>query len=472
LIANKLIAYGVGLSVTLELLTASCCYSQTSTNKDDQTVRIEALGPRALRDALLLVENQTRLVITYEDPKYTAPVMHAMWPGGPMALKEHAVSFQYRRGEARTPLELLRRLVATYNKSDGSAVFDVRRSPVAPDILDVVPVQNTEENGHLAPEDSLLSKPITLSASGTYLQVSRAVCALAAKEGEPKMVGPIDMSHDSFTASHTSIAVVQQPIRTVLDTVIDSFRKDGRKVAVTYGLEHQSMSWYVNRMPDISVAQFQLVGLPSNFQYPVLVSVESYRPLLDAIRIVGRVVHTPVVYEDPPWACNCEVMRLADGEVVGLRGGSFTFAFARAAPMLSVLSSAVGEYYLQNNPAQFSCKSVANVTVVCPTRSMTIDDKENIIDAPLLAQPIEIVGTYRLRDAVSDICKSISVHTEKRVRAGSLAPSIADRPVTLTGKYASSYYCLSHIDGQLKSDVSWYLVYDPATAQYQLNAEE
>ena len=451
-------------TLALIFLTFLPSYSaqQGSPASVDDDVRIETRGSRALRDSLIALEVRLKCTINYEDPLYARSSMKEIYRGGPIVPISHFVSFSFNPQNSQSSFSIIKNLVADYNQHDATAQFTVVQSLAGDDIFDVFPVKSENDEGILVQQDSLLSNTISLSRTDTYANLLQQICNQVNPRLQRKQLVEGDTVSETFQTQELTLDVSQQSARYALDQLIASYRKNGLG----------SLSWVIdNDLDQDSPVLFNHVVMTPEPPNPVLVNVESDRPLVTAIQIIADNTHAPYMYEDPPWECQCEVIRNRKGVPQSPRGGVVSFNFSASSSPQDAIVRCISAYHAQDYPGVFSVRQIGKISYIFPTQSMTLQGKPRIITLPLLQTRIDCAGhDVTVASLARTICRSIAKIRMYKVQLGVIPNSVAQAKLTLNKNQTPASECLAAISNQLGRSVSWFLLYDPKLKLYKLNS--
>lgn len=459
--------FGIILVITT-IFTPCWVYAQTtpSTTKPD-TMHVIAVGPRALRDAIRVLERQLQTVIVYEDPSYTNPITtRPLFAGGPTIPKTHTIYFDYSTQSSPKAVDVVRGLLKQYSQQDKNSVFDVTTSLEDSENLNVKPIEDSNQKGVLTPYKSVLDNKVNVAESASYRDLAQRICSSISLSSGGTSVG--------FQAAEPQLNLLQDKLvcnneagRNCLDKLLADFNSQS-KLLMSYYLDNDAF------LPGFSAVIVYAIGQPQqNNVDDVQLSVEEDRPLAEATQILSHELNCTTIYEDPPWACDCEVMKDQHEHPQAPRGGVLTYSYSSRSDTTAIMAGCIKAYDAEDNPGQFSTRAIGNSQYVYPIASMTSDHKANRISKHILDNPVTFMSqNEELNTVLGKICASLAKTTNQPIVVGSVTGLIsATHSLSYTSEGKPADVCLAELADRLGYNMSWHLLYNPYNQQYVLSGE-
>ena len=444
--------------------------SSTPIGASSMPVSVTSTGPRALRDAIQLLEQRLQCIITYEDPIYSnAASIVELYPSGPVIPQQRTVSLNIQRTETSSALSIVQSLLRHNQETDPTARFSAVVEGPKPLVIDVRPTQYKDKSGALVSQSSLLDPTISLSVTKTYQEIAEQICQTVSRQSGNVTVMLSRAPTQEFAQAKIPISCDNLNARACLDRILLEYNQ--RTNTAKYG----TLSWCLDRDPDNHYAAIRFYMIPpfENKQQPASFGFETARPLQDAVQLISLSTKTSVIYEDPPWGCSCEVLYDSEGKPECLRGGILRYSYSNLSTPQDILQKTVIAYNEEINPGLFSSKLVGQAVYVYPTQNMNVNGDTNVISMPILEHSVSCSAkNVNLTTLVGMLCGELGKQTKSSIILGQLPLSGNAKQITYAASSRRMDECLSDISAKMGGNLSWSLLYDPRTRAYSLNCYE
>lgn len=455
----------IPLAIASVLLSVVLTLQSISLGEENNAeVRIAVVGPRALRDAIRILEHQLDCVITYEDPKYQhATTLHQAFETGPMLPKFRSITFAYNPKKETDKTRIIESLLDQYHQHDKTVVFKVFKSSTCEDIFNVVPVSSTNKAGELTSHNSVLDAVVSLTATeSTYYAIAEQVCNLASKKPENPTIWLGRPPTQAFFKTPMSI-IAKSHALSHLNMLVCEYNKMGEG----------RVSWNIVRDPNNDFCALNFYPITPTLQkesMPVTVHIEAYRPLSNLVRMLEADLGTPITYEDVQYICHCDVLTNLDGEPQVPRGGILAFSYSSQANPAQVVLNAIEAYNKQGNPGEFALKQTEGVLHVLPIAGRD-KNGEWIAHKSLLETRISFSANLKSAQEILELlCESITEKTRQKVLLGSFPVLSPPTPMfSFTVDDKPSRLCLVELMKLWGDNFSWDFLYEPHLNGYVLN---
>jgi len=442
----------------------------TSVSAPPTSISITSTGPRALRDAIQLLEQRLQCVITYEDPIYgNASSIVELYPSGPVVPKQRTVSLDVQQLETPPALSVVQLLLQHNQVTNPAARFSTVVEELKPSVIDVKPAQYEAKNGEFVSQSSLLDMTTSFSVTKTYQEIAEQICQSVSHQSGNVTVMLSRAPTQEFEQAKIPLSCNNLSARSCLDRILLEYNQ--RTNTAKFGM----LSWYLDRDPDNHYAAIRFYMIPprQDKQQPSSFGFETARPLQDAIQLISSMTKTCVIYEDPPWGCSCEVLYNGEGKPECIRGGILRYSYSKLSTPQDILQKTVTAYNEQINPGLFSSKIIDQAVYVYPTQNMKVNGDANIIDMPLLEHRVSYSAkNVNLTTLIGTLCGELGKQTKTPVTLGRLPLSSNAKQITYAVSNRRVDECLRDISTKMDGNLSWSLLYDPRARSYTLNCYE
>jgi hypothetical protein len=448
------------------LSTNSFANSFLNNAENNHKIHFVVEGPRALRDAIAILETQLDCIITYEDPKYlNAESLYQAFPKGPVTPKIRKISFSYFPANDLNKLTIIDSLLSLYKRIDSLVVFKVLQSSKYKNIYNVTPISYKDNAGKLVEAKSFFDKNISLSTKGTFYSVTEELCNLISenKTNSKILLGrapAFNFLKDSFSITE------KMDVRSILNTLLYEYSKLGKGV-VSYNLVREQKD-------DFNALILYLIPEPSQNKLDnSVIHLEAHRPLSGALKILEEKLKHKIAYEDFPYSCSCDVMTDSAKNPQIPRGGILDFSFSTKSNPGQIILDCIDTYGKQNNPGEFALKQKDSVFYVFPIAGK---DKDAIWKTcySILETHISLsIGSKPLNTVLNELCNRISLESKKKILLGTV-PTSASSDISLSFNVTNqpANVSISRLIDFIKSNLSWHLIYEPKLSTYFLNIYE
>lgn len=167
---------------------------------------VKVNSSRPLAAAILALEAQMKIPISYEDPPYRYNGDVAISPEGPLIPKPGGIEFVY--SDQIEGNEIIRSLVEANSKQGNPGIFGVK---VTEGFYQVVPLKYKSEKGELVEHKSILETNISMSFQNlTSFDIIGAICKEVSNKLNIKVVtGMIPLA--PFSAAQKTLTFVDRP---------------------------------------------------------------------------------------------------------------------------------------------------------------------------------------------------------------------------------------------------------------------
>lgn len=418
------------------------------------------MSPRALNDALLLLQERLECAITFEDAPYEAKSrIQELFSEGPRVPKERTIMFEYQPGEQ--PIEIIKLMLDAYQKVDNSTVYSVQSDLSYENMYHVFPIKYLNQEGVWTAYSSLLDERLTfaIQEGASWDDNLRDFCNQLSKAGTT-----IDYTGDFRGVSSCPAVFTNTTARDCLVHLAHdiSLSQDGAVI-----------SWSIRRGPcvpgldDFSVLFLSRIASTNREQAEYSIIVESQRPLSSAVRMLSNLLKCTVIYEDPEYTCACDVLSNGDGKPQVPSGGRMEFCFDSRTNALEVITASVNAYNEQNGAGKFVANKVGAGIHVYPT-IVRDENGEHKPQKALLDEVVSLQGANTtFTDYLDQMTKNISGNRNTLIKCEELPEEILEVPLSsAVGQTAAQV--LSDLAVRTGTNLFWQLHYEPRDATFAL----
>jgi len=437
--------------------------------------KIIIVSPRALNDAVAVLERTIHCAITFEDaPYYNDSRSEPLWAGAPRMAKERKFVFEYDQQE--DTLKIIKSLLATYYKIDASAVFTVLKDDGQPPRFHIYPVKAMAKDGRMLPYKSrFLSAQTFQLISGEALDVSLArLCKQLSTSNEEVVCSGRILSPQC----ERDVTLLATNGLSCMEQTLQYYDRSPSGLTLSWSIRRGPKMEKLNDFCVLSLRQMQSEQtLMQDGTNDVYVLVEAARPLSEALRILDKMIDCNVVYEDIEYKCSCDTLGDKDGHLQVPRGGIVDFSFSSKADSCQVVSDCVNAYnYGQNkvneeriNAGEYSieCRNTGPTILVSPSHSK---DKTGTMQRaePLLATQVSFVSSNKsVMSILQELSSAVTAATGKKIVVGNVPDMEAVLP-SFTAK-GSAGEALSDLMQRVSPRFSCYLIFEPKDQLFRLD---
>jgi hypothetical protein len=441
-------------------------YSFFDESKDSNQIHFIVEGPRALRDAIAILESQLNCIITYEDPKYlNTSSLYQAYTKGPVTPKIRKISFSYSPDNNLNKLKIIDSLLSLYKQVDSLVVFKVFQASQYSNIFNVIPISYIDNTGKIVEIKSFFDKNISLSIKGSFYSLTEEICNLTS-DNKKKSKVLLDRP-PTLSFLKDSIAINKKAeARSIINTLLYEYYKSGKGV-VSYNLVRDPQDDFC-----------ALILYPSNVKPnkkldEYIIHLEVYRPLSSALKILEEKLKLKIAYEDYPYSCSCDVMADSTKKPQMPRGGIFDFSFSTKSNPAQIILDCIDTYRKQNNAGEFALKQVDSVFYAFPIAGK---DKDAIWKPcyPVLETYISLsVNSKPLITILNELCNRISLESKKKILLGTVPKSVSSN-ISLSFNVSNqpANVSITRLIDFFNRSLSWHLIYEPNLNAYLLNIYE
>jgi hypothetical protein len=431
---------------------------------------LEVVAPRPAAETIVMLSEQLQCVITYEDPAFQFKNdLKETYPGSTHFVpKGGTISYTYKKSNAN--IDILRGFINEYNEKKMQE-FDVVQDN---EIYNVFPVRIVNRDGQWKENFSPLDTPVTLSLKDTdCYEALTALCSAISQADNRYSISTNNISVPLLMTARLSLYFADVPARYAMNAILSALNKRLESVDSA-----RQLTWHLLFDPQPAptlnyILNFQTVTiLPAD--HFMRLRIVDQRPVALAAKLLEKRFNTIITYEDPPYVCDCDIMGNESGKT--LAGGILDMAWKqnhsvddvlriltetpvipRAVPDAFKVSRENGRYRIYPN---MSRDKQGNPVSVSPV--MDRDVSLNIAEADGL-------------DVVRLICSKLSDSIEGRIvfevgdMPGIVAHTLKSRNVLdFSIVDQKAYNALNQFLEKNDLDISWQLLFDPASEKYNL----
>jgi len=454
--------------IFISLLMVSCSFVQADSN----SLGLDVYDSRPMAEAVIALGEQLQCPITYEDPPFEfAGDLRPVYPGSTMPVpKGGRISFSYQKTD--DTLGVITQLLALHSAVGNAGDFSVIQTG---DIYNVIPVRYKNKVGKPVDHHSILDTRISISLQDTNMQYALdAVCKAVSKANSSFNLGLGQTPLNAFMQTPYSCEIVDEPARDIINEMLalhnQSLKDRGAPILLT---------WQARFSPPISTAKKQSYGVSFrriSLQSPdsMKMRVLAQRPMLEAIKLVEKRFGETITYEGPPYLCASDVWEV-NGSVRGLVGGiinmDWDMSYSLAEVLEALIQAPIGP---RDTPAVFTVeKGPTGKYHVCPVAAK--NEKCNLVaQESIMSKEVSFnLQTINGLQFTESICSKLSDLTGESVVLGAVPEKLSDMLVkhvraSISINSQKVRYCLTQFLGEIDTDISWKLLFDPSLNQYQL----
>jgi len=249
------------------------------------------------------------------------------------------------------------------------------------------------------------------------------------------------------------------------------------------------------RAPHVMIAIGLMVTFFGNASAsPNTVTVQSGRPVAEAIQELEKRYGWQITYEDPPYVHYSDITNVRDTDWPGVpvqslsqlqslkgskstlvpKGGSLTFTLPSAEPdELGAVEALLKSYNESHRGFEFAVVQGAGLLHVLPRKarglSGNLEPVKPVLDAPITIEPKE-----RTSEAlIEEVCNKVSIATNTHVEMGTISFNMLTRTKTsVGGSGRTARSILEQWILERRAGLSCWLLYEPDEKDYALNVSQ
>ncbi len=445
--------------ISLVLLFSFTTIAKLAAKSNVHTIVVQS--PRALEDALELLQLDSGKRIHFEDAPYTLTTRTERSFSGALPIpKSHTFLFEYDPTQSISTNVV--NLLDSYMNIDDSILFELIADPFKKDEIYVVPSKysETEDDRTNVAIRSILDKKISVTTeqNSTFKDLVNVICNEASTQD--LLLVPNGYLKHIAIGSHS---LTNKSARYCLAYIINE-------------LNNADIAWSVRRGPPFSNRDLAVLHL-SKFQqstgsYDVFSKFETTRPLLSASEMLARLMSRTVIYEDIEYLCPCSILRDEQDTPQIPRGGIIDFNFHSTSNGVSVFNAYVQTYNTMNDAGDFETEVIGDALYIFPILAL---DKNSISrpQEPLLTLNTSLpVTKASFREIVLHLVDTIARNSQKEVSLVNMPEELSDIKVSIPSKKRRPIsHILSDISKQTGRNLIWKLLYSPNNKSFTLDVE-
>jgi hypothetical protein len=432
-------------------------------------VSFEIVAPRPMAEGVMILAEQLGSMITYEDPPFQySDELRKPFPNSSIFVpKGGHISYDY--DPANTNSEVILGLINKHHEAGNAGEFTLLKTG---EIYNVLPVRYQNSAGQLVNHVSPLDTEITLSLKETNCyDALNKLCLAVSQSNNNYQLKFAGMSINIFVSTPFSREIAREPARNVLNEILSTVNKNliNTNKRLVWQLRFALQDGSMVRAPTYLLC-FLPVSL--NNPSPRRMKVVDQRPMATAAKILEKKFGKTISYEDPPYVCDCDVMGNSTGK--RLAGGIIDISWEPHEGINDVLRILTETPIRPRpNPEVFKFSKSEGKYHIYPYKSK---DKEGnlvtrtpIMDAAISFNAQNVNGTALFEL----ICNKLSDSTKKNIVLGAtpeiLSNTLKNRAfpaVSVTNQRAEAV--LNQLLGEISSEISWQLLFNPTLEQYEL----
>lgn len=417
------------------------------------------VSPHPIDAALSILQRRLGCMITFEDSPYeNLGRMEKENPRGIAYPRELEFIFDYQRCD--DPLTVLQNMITRYQEIDDNTIYTVTKSVTDEKAFHIYPKKCKDVKGNYQDYSSLSDRRISyiIQEGESWRDGFQQFCSQLSRPGLTyDYTGPFQ------NGEFRHLEFVETSPLDCLSHMIDQVRPFN---------DSQIITWSVRRgpsMPDIgelAVLYIYSVQPEAKINEKVIISIESERPLMTAMSYIEMKQKCSLIYEDPIYACPCDVMRDAHGQAYRPAGGALVCEINSNFDDRDAIMALVQAYNTQNHTAQYAIGMIARDIYVYPVFARDENGEFKPYDALLrkkvMPLDIELSLTDNLKKTIAEISGGRSVQIE--------CDRIKDVKMATTSQESNGMLAniLSDISAMMDCPIFWQLQYMPEGNSYDL----
>jgi len=455
----------------VELLSCSCCIGAP------KILGLDVVDANPLSEATKLLSEQLECVITYESPPFVYQrELNPIYPGANLFVpNKKMISFDYESTKSNG--EVINELIDTYQKKHNVKEFSVSKSE---DIFHIIPVHYKDFAGNFVSFKSILDTKISLSIQNQSLwDAFNNISNDLSKRNSKYDIKIGSVPKKALKSIFTTIEIHEKPAREILNHIINILNLHcsnpqflGLDKYFTWQLMFGTAS--INYNKQIYYISIQNVKTQKPISMKMLIM--SSRPMADAAKVLEKRFLTVIAYEDPPYACPCDLLGNEKGKSIA--GGIIKFEWNLRDSAYDTLSALIANRIVPRpNLNVFALKRQNETYYIYPEKYNNeegdLEPYQSMMNQEISFQAQSINGLDFLRQ----FCSEISLKVNKMIEIDPLTKEITNKLKQhqfseIIIEEQPTWIALTQVLHKIEKDISWQLHYDPMTKQFKLSLHE
>lgn len=431
---------------------------------------------RPLGEALIALAEQRKCIITYEDPLFQhSSELERLHPGAKKFLpKTRTLSYTYEKNQS--DFDIIQGLIDEYHQRGYAGRYKLIKEI---EIFNVVPIQNKTQKGQWVIYESVCNKPITISLENTTIPDSfNAICIAVSKASPYK----IFMDHNTvaaFRGISFSGEYKQEITRNIFNELTHVVNVHKNK---HYIIDPKALyTWHMRYSPTSydALKPFYLLmirRISSSNPTAMKLRVSHERPMAIAAKILEKRLGSVIPYEDPPYVCDYDLLGNESGK--RLRGGLIQMNWELNSSVRDVVHSLVTSRIVpRRNLNVFTSQVIDNIYYIYPNKynneEGAIKSYTSIMNRNISLKTKSVDGLVFLKLFCSELSAVANNDIKLIILSKNLSEKFKQHQFSeIIIEEQPARIALTQVLHQIEKDISWQLLYDPSSKQFNLSLHE